>query len=1462
MGVGSAGPADFTNGLPGFISLLQLETFGATLGDVSVTARPGRDGVTLDIALRPASIVPARIFDLYGAQASEVVLADGARLLRFVLDRATFGQVGFADPISEFLADGSGATAAVPNGDTRHVRGQEAAPNFWIGGSDRQNEYRDAVEFWAVSPSAAGRSDFLLGGAIRDAIFGGNGADWVEGAAGDDALYGQPGADIIIGGPGNDYMFGDDSTGRSVPGFGYIEDLFVAPRGADLFVFRDGFGDDRIRDFDLGLDKIVFGTATMRSFDEIRSKIEWISATNPSLSSFTPFGDAPDDRTLNLDASRIEVAEQTPAGIRYSTIRVDGITPDEWTAANFATRPAPVISVGNVSVGEGTTPPAVDGFLRASGNQIVDAGGNPFRIAGVNWFGMETVHFAPDGMHARNWRDMMDQMAELGFNTIRLPFSAEALQAGTLPTDIDYGLNPDLVGLTALEVMDRIIDYAGRIGLRIILDHHRSEAGDGPNGNGLWYTATHTAAQWIDTWVMLAQRYAGNPVVIGADLHNEPHAPAGWGTGDLATDWRLAAERAGNAIGAVNPDWLIFVEGIDRHAGQDYWWGGNLGAAAEHPVRLNLPDKLVYSAHDYPNSIFAQTWFSDPDFPNNLPAEFQRAWGYLFDSGISPIYLGEIGSRLIDPKDIAWMDKIVAYMGGDIDADGTRDIPAGQFGPGWTWWAWNPTSGDTGGILKDDWITVEAEKLQRLAPVMSPPGGPLTGETIVEFRIALSSPATETVIVDYRTVQNGSAVAGGDFAAASGSITFLPGEQEKFVRTTVTRDSLREGNETFSLVLSNARNGVLGQATGIATIVDDDADRVGPHEARGGAGADTLNGLDKPNAMYGGGGNDEVVGQRFDDLLAGDAGSDTLRGGHGNDRLYGDDQDDLLEGGAGADTLYGGTGADTADYARSAQAVAVSLATFLGTGAGGDAAGDRLVGIEHLAGSVLADTLIGSGFANRLSGGVGNDTLVGGAGADTLDGGAGHDWASYAPSAAAIAVNLGIASAQGGVGDAAGDVLIGIEAVIGSDFADSLTGNGGDNTLLGGDGNDTLSGGLGADSLAGGKGDDRYEVTAGDILGEALNAGIDTVLAEMNWTLGGHIENLILLGSAVSGTGNSLANVITGNAEANTLNGGGRADTMVGGEGNDTYLADATDTLVEQDGGGLDTVVISASFTLPQHVEVLRFNGSANARGDGNDSDNFILGNIGNNRLIGYGGNDTLNGGAGNDTLSGGDGADSLVGGTGTDRLDGGADNDIYVLGDLDVVIEAANAGIDTVLATISLTLMANVENLSLLDSANLTGTGNTLANVILGNAGSNLLLGLGGADSLVGANGNDTLVGGAEADTLSGGGGLDRFVYANALEGNDVITDYRVADDTLEVSALGFGGGLSLGMDVVAAGRYVANTSGLATSAAGVGQFVFESDVRVLWWDADGAGGSDALRIATLTNVAGFVGTEIVVVA
>ncbi|WP_021597583.1 glycoside hydrolase family 5 protein [Actinomadura welshii] len=349
------------------------------------------------------------------------------------------------------------------------------------------------------------------------------------------------------------------------------------------------------------------------------------------------------------------------------------------------------------------------GYWQTSGRQLLDAEGRPVRMTGINWFGAETSNYTPHGLWSRGYTDMLDQIKGLGYNTLRLPYSSQLFDPGSTPNSIDYTKNPDLRGLDGLAILDKIVDYAGRIGLKVVLDRHRPDSG---GQSALWYTAAYPESRWISDWTMLARHYAGDTTVIGADLHNEPHSPACWGCGDQARDWRLAAERAGNAILAANPNWLIIVEGVNDHEGDNYWWGGNLQGAARDPVRLDVPNRLVYSAHDYATSVYPQPWFDDPSFPSNMAGIWDKNWGHLYKNDVAPVLLGEFGTTLRDPRDQTWLRTLMAYLG-----EGTGGIS-------FTYWSWNPNSGDTGGILNDDWTTVNTAKQAYLAPYLLGAGDP------------------------------------------------------------------------------------------------------------------------------------------------------------------------------------------------------------------------------------------------------------------------------------------------------------------------------------------------------------------------------------------------------------------------------------------------------------------------------------------------------------------------------------------------------------------------------------------------------------------------------------------------------------------------------------------------------------------------------------------------------------------
>jgi endoglucanase len=350
--------------------------------------------------------------------------------------------------------------------------------------------------------------------------------------------------------------------------------------------------------------------------------------------------------------------------------------------------------------------------LSTRGSEIVDAQGKVVTLRGVNWFGLETENHAPHGLWARDYGEMLAQIKGLGYNVIRLPYSVQGLQDKQV-TGIDFriGRNRELEGKTPIEVMDMIIQEANRQGLLILLDSHRLNNRRIPP---LWYGDGFTETDWIRAWAILAERYKNQPNVIGADLKNEPHGVASWGTGNRRTDWRLAAERAGNAILNINPNWLIVVEGVEWNVpGQrlaKHWMGGNLEGVKRFPVRLNRPNKVVYSPHEYGPGVFNQKWFKSPDFPNILYDRWDKGFFYIVREEIAPVLIGEFGGKKVDrdSKEGQWQNLLVDFIA--------------QNQLSYAYWSWNPNSGDTGGILKDDWKTIQQAKqtmLDRTLPAIS-----------------------------------------------------------------------------------------------------------------------------------------------------------------------------------------------------------------------------------------------------------------------------------------------------------------------------------------------------------------------------------------------------------------------------------------------------------------------------------------------------------------------------------------------------------------------------------------------------------------------------------------------------------------------------------------------------------------------------------------------------------------------
>ncbi|HLQ17819.1 MAG TPA: calcium-binding protein, partial [Tabrizicola sp.] len=470
--------------------------------------------------------------------------------------------------------------------------------------------------------------------------------------------------------------------------------------------------------------------------------------------------------------------------------------------------------------------------------------------------------------------------------------------------------------------------------------------------------------------------------------------------------------------------------------------------------------------------------------------------------------------------------------------------------------------------------------------------------------------------------------------------------------------------------------------------------------------------------LEGSGSSDTLIGDAQANQLIGMESNDRLEGRQGSDSLFGGDGNDTLAGDDGADRLDGGAGVDFASYESNPAAIRIDLLTpSLTTG---DAAGDIFTSIEgfiltgfadSFAGNDLADramggvgndTLTGRGGSDWLSGGAGNDalyggegedTLLGGAGSDRLEGGLGRDLVSHADAGAGVRVDLTNGALN--LGEARGDVLVGIEDLEGSGFGDTLAGDGAANGLWGLDGSDLLQGRAGNDTLMGGAGTDLL------VGGEGLDLASYAESGSLRVDLG---EPGLSTGEAAGDRFEGIEG-LQGGVWHDTLLGDGGANWLIGGAGQD--LLDGR--------SGSDTL----------------------AGGDGWDT---LWGGEGDDRLEGGRDGDRLEGGAGDDRLLGEDGNDTLIGGAGSDTLDGGTGHDLVTYAGLaealvlDLGAPGLNAG-----AAAGDVLVAIEEVLGTAQADRMAGDG--LANIFRGEAGLDWLSGGAGNDALYGGEGEDTLL-------------------------------------------------------------------------------------------------------------------------
>ena len=405
-----------------------------------------------------------------------------------------------------------------------------------------------------------------------------------------------------------------------------------------------------------------------------------------------------------------------------------------------------------------------DDWLHCEGSRIFDKDGKEVWLTGANWFGFNCSENCAHGLYAADVDDMLSTIADHGINVLRFPISTTLLKSWmdgkphavssvqasyTPPKDVEgedgkitpagyyTNINKDFVlddGKTvknSMEIFDIIMQKCKKYGLKAFIDIHSPDENNSGHDYELWYgKAGITTKDWQDTLVWLAKKYANDDTLIGYDLKNEPHGKraykegtcpstiAKWDDSKDENNWAYAATQCAEAILDVNPNALIFIEGIEQYPmtekGYTFdtadvwepktedekrwygaWWGGNLRGVKDYPIKMSTPakqSKIVYSPHDYGPSVYAQTWF-DKDFSEEtlLDDYWRGTWAYINEQDIAPLLIGEWGGFVDGTKNQKWMELLAAYMT--------------KHHINHTYWCLNPNSGDTGGLLSHDFLT-------------------------------------------------------------------------------------------------------------------------------------------------------------------------------------------------------------------------------------------------------------------------------------------------------------------------------------------------------------------------------------------------------------------------------------------------------------------------------------------------------------------------------------------------------------------------------------------------------------------------------------------------------------------------------------------------------------------------------------------------------------------------------------
>ncbi len=384
--------------------------------------------------------------------------------------------------------------------------------------------------------------------------------------------------------------------------------------------------------------------------------------------------------------------------------------------------------------------PTTDDWLSTDGNKIIDSDGKEVWLTGCNWFGYNTGTNCFDGLWACDLDASLASIADHGFNLLRIPISTELVnnwEDGEYP-DANYNnaTNAYLNGMNSLEIFDHVIGQCRANGIKIMIDFHCAVTDAMGHNKPLWTDGDITEDDYFRALEWIAERYKNDDTIIAIDLENEPHGKphesprAKWDDSKDSDNWKYIAEQASKKVLDKNPNLLVMVEGIEIYPRdiksngdfksqneKDYyynWWGGNLRGAADNPIDLGkYQDKLVYSPHDYGPTVYEQPWFEGGyDFDSLMEDCWHDNWFYIHEDDMAPLLIGEWGGYMREPN-LTWM----TYLRQLISENKINH----------TFWCFNANSGDTGGLVLDDFTTWDTDKYEFVKEVLWQKDGKFVG---------------------------------------------------------------------------------------------------------------------------------------------------------------------------------------------------------------------------------------------------------------------------------------------------------------------------------------------------------------------------------------------------------------------------------------------------------------------------------------------------------------------------------------------------------------------------------------------------------------------------------------------------------------------------------------------------------------------------------------------------------------